>query len=149
MMSSFPLSQLLVLHYLTNSIIAQFYVYNTDVNNRNDWQHHCLFYYVLDDIVELDDPNTIQHQIIPYCERPIERVVHRSKNSYIGTNVSVTFKILKEQQVTSQRLLSWSAPIDLVERYQMYLENSVSLLKVYMKFSKAASGIVSKDNRFY
>lgn len=136
MMASFLLLKLLLLYYSVPSTITQFYVYNTDVNNRNDRQHHCLFYYVLDDIISLDMPAILQHQIISYCERPVERHVNRTNNLYIGTNMSTTFETLKEQQVTSEQLLSWSAPIDLVERYQMYLENLVSHLNEESKALK-------------
>ena len=139
--SLFP--KLLVLYCFVPSTITQFYVYNTDVNDRNDWQHHCLFYYVLDNIVEVEQPIPLQHQMIPYCERPVERLIHRSASSYTGADVSIDFETLKKQQVTSEELFSWSAPVDLIERYQMYLENVVGLLN---DECKVISVLASKDN---
>ncbi|CAF5043873.1 unnamed protein product, partial [Rotaria sp. Silwood1] len=48
-----------------------------------------------------------------------KRVIH-------GT--SITFETLQKENITSQQLYLLSAPIDVVERYQAFLENSYSFL---------------------
>lgn len=63
------------------------------------------------------------HQIIPYCIRPFNKTEEREvslRRSGISSNF--TFDVLKRKNVTIQDLLLWSAPIDLVERYQNYLD---------------------------
>jgi hypothetical protein len=69
------------------------------------------------------------HQIIPYCIRPLSKTEGREVTMTRG-NISsnFTFDQLKKQNVTTQDLLLWFAPIDLIERYQNYLDTSTLAL---------------------
>ncbi|CAF4900439.1 unnamed protein product [Rotaria sp. Silwood1] len=66
--------------------------------------------------------------IIPYCIRsvglPSNLLVNNEKHVIHGT--SITFETLQRENITSQQLYLLSAPIDVIERYQAFLENSQS-----------------------
>jgi hypothetical protein len=62
------------------------------------------------------------HQIIPYCLRLSEETLDITDfNNTIDSNY--TFTELKVRNITSQMLLSWSAPIEIAENYQSFLDN--------------------------
>ncbi|CAF2631430.1 unnamed protein product [Rotaria sp. Silwood2] len=68
----------------------------------------------------------MNNQLTPYCRRP-DNDEKQEEISYIfGKNIAnnITFKELSEQGITSEQLLNWSAPIDLVERYEMNSQTS-------------------------
>ena len=74
-----------------------------------------------------DQPYT--RQIIQYClgECPSKWI------DRIGENQTRwTFGQLAEQRISSRELYLWSAPIDQVERYQFYLNQPSSLIKIAM-----------------
>ena len=58
-------------------------------------------------------------QILTYCltECPDKWQLNQTTNQ-----ASMTFQQLAEQRITSYQLYLWSAPIDLIERYQLYLD---------------------------
>ena len=85
----------------------------TDWTNENEHiQHHCL------QVPAATESQSDPRQIISYCmgEWPskysIKETPHEQK---------VTFQQLAEQKITNQQLYLWSAPIDLIEKYQIYL----------------------------
>ncbi|CAF2748733.1 unnamed protein product [Rotaria sp. Silwood2] len=49
-----------------------------------------------------------------------------NKENYVIHGTSITFETLQRENITSQQLYLLSAPIDVVERYQAFLENSQS-----------------------
>jgi hypothetical protein len=105
-----------------------FHVYETDGANPASLQHHCLYYYVLDDFVLYGEPYTRHHQLIPYCIRPAHANEWLSiTNQEINDTDSLTFAKLRLDNFTSEHLYAMSAPVDLVEQYQMYLENEWSI----------------------
>ncbi|CAF1056918.1 unnamed protein product [Rotaria sordida] len=67
----------------------------------------------------------IPYQIIPYCIRSL----NFSNNSLINNEThiihgtSITFETLQQNNITSEKLYLSFAPIDVVERYQAFLEN--------------------------
>ena len=98
----------------------QFNMYNTDHHQDG----YCLLYYVLDNIVNYGEPYTLAHQIIPYCLRSSEENIRITDlNFNHTTDHDFTFSDLREKNISSQLLLSWSASIDLAERYQIFLNN--------------------------
>ena len=116
---------------------SSFHLYNTEIVNDNDQiEHDCLFYQVLDDIVEYMDENSFSHpyEVVAYCIRPLEREAYSNKIP-VGLLTNVTFETLRRDNVTSLQLLDWSAPIDLVERYQNYLNapTGKSASEIYYK----------------
>jgi hypothetical protein len=66
----------------------------------------------------------VAHQIIEYCLRPIEKYLFIENSSYINIiDDNFTFMNLREKNISSEMLLSWSAPIELTERYEIFLNN--------------------------
>ena len=60
------------------------------------------------------------HQIIPYC---LSESTSKWKIEKNNCDQKFTFGELKIRNISSQQLYLWSAPIDLIERYQFYLNS--------------------------
>ena len=67
------------------------------------------------------------HSVIYYCMSESSLKFNIQKNDLFP---SFTFADLSKQNITSQQLYLWSAPIDLIEQYQFYL-NELSLSTKY------------------
>ncbi|CAF4273042.1 unnamed protein product, partial [Rotaria magnacalcarata] len=66
-------------------------------------------------------------ETIPYCFRPLK--ADNSKLDFGFENDigrSFTFSQLKQQNITSQMLLLWSASIDMAEQYHIFLNNDLN-----------------------
>ena len=70
---------------------------------------------------------TLPYQIILYCIRPSEKLKYGVLPLPETVNQNFTFNQLRLMNVTCERLYSWSAPIDLAEQYQIYLNGDDSL----------------------
>jgi hypothetical protein len=85
-------------------------------DNRNDIvvQHDCL--HVAASIEKETDP----YQIISYCltEWPSQWTIKQH-----DLDQKFTFAELYEQNITSQQLYFWSAPMDVIEHYQLFLNH--------------------------
>ncbi|CAF0862040.1 unnamed protein product [Adineta ricciae] len=66
------------------------------------------------------------NQIIPYCLSEWPSQWHIEENKL---DQKLTFSYLRQHNITSQQLYVWSAPIDIIERYQRYLSQSDSSLE--------------------
>lgn len=103
-----------LLLYLLNTRVSdscQSNLYFTEsLTNQSD--HHCLYYYAYTD-------KPIQ-QIHTYCIRDALDPSLLQDTGYYDE--LFTFEQLKNKNITSQQLYEWSAPIDLAENYQHYLE---------------------------
>jgi hypothetical protein len=66
------------------------------------------------------------HHMIPFCRRDKEKP--SVKTSWKNSNY-YNFDQLLEQNVTSDQLYSWSAPIDLIEDYQNYMIHKMNYFK--------------------
>lgn len=64
---------------------------------------------------------------IPYCLRPINGNNSMILNFVNTVDQNFTFAELRHFNVTAQDLLLWSAPIDLAERYQYYIDQPANL----------------------
>ncbi|CAF1467257.1 unnamed protein product, partial [Adineta steineri] len=82
-----------------------------------DLQHDCL--HVPTHLIE---DNIQYHQVISYCmgERPSKWNIE--ENSF---DQNYSFSQLKMLNITSQQLYLWSAPVDIVEEYESYLNQSL------------------------
>ncbi|CAF1023668.1 unnamed protein product [Adineta steineri] len=102
-------------------------LYETDRKVGNgQLQFDCLYYYVANwtDSYELLRTNT--SQILKYCRRPlnetsIPRLSFPNQHQHIK---NYTFKQLRQSNITIDHLISWNAPVDLAERYFLYIEQS-------------------------
>jgi hypothetical protein len=88
----------------------------TDLINNNNcdvvFQHDCLH---VADSVKKENPI---HQIISYCLTSCPSKWNIQENNL---DQKLTFAELYKQNITSQQLYLWSAPMDVIERYQFYL----------------------------
>lgn len=110
---------------LMTSIRGYLNLYHTDrYNDPTSLQYDCLDYYVDDNIVSYKVIyDALAHQLIAYCIRLDDQY---KKPKKIVANISIhgynyTFLYLKNESITGQQLLSWTATIELVERYEAYL----------------------------
>ncbi|CAF4347509.1 unnamed protein product, partial [Rotaria sp. Silwood2] len=76
-------------------------------------QHDCLRV-----AASIDEAN-VNHEIISYCMNDEWSLEFHIENNDVFPKF--TFAELSKQNITSQQLYLWSAPIDVVERYQFYL----------------------------
>jgi hypothetical protein len=92
----------------------QLNLYNTDwvSESNNELQHNC--FRLVSSTKQLNN----YRKIISYCLSHLPSNFHLDKNDIAP---KFTFAELSKQNVTSQQLYLWSAPIDLIERYQFYL----------------------------
>jgi hypothetical protein len=95
-------------------------MYNTN-NYKNGY---CLFTssaYKVDE--QTYSTSKVIHQITAYCIRISEDDSFTVDASFQNIDDhNFTFAELKEQNITSHMLLSWSAPIDLAEQYEIFLK---------------------------
>ncbi|CAF4303137.1 unnamed protein product [Rotaria sp. Silwood2] len=89
-----------------------------------DVDHHrldgyCLLYSVNNTAVS---PDTFIYQLISYCLRPVEQSLI-NLHPVVTFDSNFTFSTLREKNISSEQLLSWSASIDLAEHYQAFLND--------------------------
>ena len=105
--------------FITSSSIAfpQINFYLTD--STNDHEHDCL-------TIDISPFNEINAQeILSFC---LTEPMGKWNNQSNTIDHKLTFDQLRKQNVTSQQLYHWSAPIDLIEQYQIFLDSNQSLL---------------------
>ena len=108
------LFSLMFLHLITVHSQFNFYYTNNPSENENMFDHDCL-------PVVYFDPQDQYVEKVFYC------LSEPSSKFHINIDKSIskfTFAQLKRQNITIQQLFHWSAPIDLIEDYQMYLNNA-------------------------
>ncbi|CAF0809741.1 unnamed protein product [Adineta steineri] len=98
--------------------VPQINLYYTDSINLHDdddsgLQHNCLHTITL---LEQSDTN---HHIVSYCMNESSSKFNIELNHFSS---KYTFDQLAKQNITSQQLYMWSAPIDIIEHYQFYLD---------------------------
>jgi hypothetical protein len=123
----FSIFYLILLHLI--SVTPQINLLYTDgvseSEGDNIFQHDCLR--LLASIETASD----DYQIISYCMSESSSKFNVEKDNFFP---KFTFAELSKQNITSQQLYLWSAPIDIIERYQFYLNqltisNNLSLTK--------------------
>jgi hypothetical protein len=125
---SLLLGLVLLCHIPYNEVDAAFELYNTDNQmTGNALYYDCLLYNALYGIrITMDVIPSIQTpaQLLRYCIRPGDETKNRVRNQVEGNIFQVyTFEQLRDQQHANARILSiLSVPVDVIERYQEYLE---------------------------
>ena len=126
------------------SIDCQFNLFNTDRRLKEiSLEYDCLNYRVRNEELAYQDLFHIIEDTIPYCFRPAEQKERIDFNSTDQINRNLTFEELRIENITTDDLLLWSAPIDVVEDYQYYLNemnSSYSMLR-YLNCTKPWFGI--------
>ena len=84
----------------------------TDSISDSHTQQHCL------DVLASTKKEMTSHEVISYCLSESSSQWHLKENN---VDQKFTFVQLHQQQVTSEQLYFWSASIDVIERYQLYL----------------------------
>ncbi len=96
------------------SSLSGFNLYHTH-HRLNSIDHDCLHYFT-------PEVNAA-YQFIQYCIRsPLDEEWFDDMDN----NNRYTFEDLRQKNITSDQLYNWSAPIDLIEYYQNYLETNIS-----------------------
>ncbi|CAF1538846.1 unnamed protein product [Adineta ricciae] len=89
-------------------------------------EYDCLYYVKSDGIVKFDESYDWAHELLTYCIRPDNQSSIYSDdqfNSHLLDNKKYTFAELDANAISTTQLFEWSAPIEIIENYQMYLEN--------------------------
>ncbi|CAF3920967.1 unnamed protein product, partial [Rotaria magnacalcarata] len=101
---------------LTLASSPQINLYYTDWIDENETavQHNCFRVIDSSEIVRQN------HEIISYCMSELPSEFHIGESNDFP---KFTFVELSTKNITSQQLYLWSAPIDLIEHYQFYLNH--------------------------
>lgn len=112
----------LIFLFLTDSIFN--FQYNTYQSNQNwsnnipqQYSYDCLNYYVKDH----RNSSKLVVQWMFYCFRPLLTSTIRSSVLTSEHGQNYTFLELNMLNISSEQLYHWSAPIDLIEQYEVYL----------------------------
>ncbi|CAF1423553.1 unnamed protein product [Adineta ricciae] len=111
---------LLIYFTLLNRFFAQQSVFHSHQPALFTFGFDCLYAYLIDDEQYRGTTSDVTYHLIPYCRRPAHDEELKFESSSISSsNVynSVTFHDLYKSNVTSEQLLDWKAPIDLIEHY--------------------------------
>ncbi|UJR19278.1 hypothetical protein I4U23_022407 [Adineta vaga] len=92
--------------------LSDLYLYNT--NEINTLQYHCFNLPIVEEISSIST-----FELISYCLNEQSFEFHIQPNGY---NSNYSFIELSKRNITSDDLYSWFAPIDIIERYQSYLD---------------------------
>ena len=80
----------------------------------------CLYYHVREDDKIYTESDRYAFQIIEYCIRPYNFVPDHPTNDKKIHGNPIAFETLRANNITSEQLLSWSASIDVAERYEIH-----------------------------
>ncbi|CAF1542354.1 unnamed protein product [Adineta ricciae] len=104
---------------------GQFILYKTDRQSSSNLEYDCLYYRV-SSAMYIDDlklpKDGMPHEIIAYCMRPTEEEINPSTLFSVNNVTKLTFAELYLQNITANTLLLKSAPIELAEQYQQYID---------------------------
>ncbi|CAF0759856.1 unnamed protein product [Adineta steineri] len=94
-----------------------------------DFNHDC-FYSPITKSASLNETTYIIEQIVEYCIRTLSKEIIDINEKSISSKL--TFDELKKNNITSTDLMQWSSPIDLIERYEYFLQmNTTSATDVF------------------
>ena len=113
--------------FFLSAIQAQWNLYDTDPTYRTNQVQYACLYYDVSVSVSGNEPKRLENsasQTIKYCLRPLNETGIINSDFLNVRGVKHTFKELRNLNVTVYDLLKWSAPIDLIERYVVYINQS-------------------------
>ncbi|CAF1056873.1 unnamed protein product [Adineta steineri] len=98
-------------------------LYDTDRKVDNEQlQFDCLHYHIFNGTMWYEWLQDRTSQTLKYCRRPLNETSIPRLDFSNQHNKNYTFKQLRQLNVTIDQLLSWKAPVDLAERYVLYIE---------------------------
>jgi hypothetical protein len=105
------------------SVNTHYTLYYSDIRQGSYPTFDCLYAYLIDDDRETGKRYIRNYHLIPYCRRPD---YDNEEQDVITENIekTISFKELKMQNITSEQLLQWFAPIDVAEKYEINLNDS-------------------------
>ena len=123
---------LLIVFCQWSMTVSRFNLYDTDREVQSGYlQFDCLNYYIRRETRAYQNLPDVVDEVIPYCFRP----TNDSRELYDAFDESrhqkLNFEQLRLANISAQRLLSWSAAMELVERYQIYLNAPNTALNEY------------------
>jgi hypothetical protein len=115
----------LVILMLWPMVSTRLNLYDTDRKIGSEQvQFDCIHYYALTANFPFQWYFEKASQTIKYCRRPLN-VTNISTPIFLEHHRNkFTFKELRHLNVTTKQLFSWFAPVDLIERYVLYIEQS-------------------------
>ena len=115
---------LLSLLFLGTMVESQFNLYDTHQTiNSNSLKFDCLRVYDRQIRFSVSNFEYIYSVTMEYCRRPFDMSTLSTSDTIGRYDRNFTFKELHQLNVTIHQLLNWSAPIDLAEQYQDYLNH--------------------------
>ncbi|CAF4907208.1 unnamed protein product [Rotaria sp. Silwood1] len=106
---------------------VQINLHLTDLLNDKEsdiiFQHNCLY------AAASNEKENNVYQIISYCMSELPTQWNIQENNF---DHLFTFAELYKQNITSQQLYIWSAPIDIIERYQLFLNQLPLSMEISM-----------------
>src|SRR2546430_1671999 len=96
------------------SVNTHYTLYYSDIRQSSYPTFDCLYAYLIDHGKETGKPYIRNYHLIPYCRRP-DLNEEKDQILYpINENLTkkISFRELKEQNIRSEQLLEWFAPID-------------------------------------
>jgi hypothetical protein len=120
---------LLIILFQWTTIAYQFNLYHTDQRFKShSFQFDCLNYYIRRENLAYQDVSDVIDDVIPYCFRPATDF-HDSAEAFVDPpSQKLSFEELRMTNINALQLLSWSIAIEVVERYQLYLNKPDSAL---------------------
>lgn len=107
--------------YFIESLNGYFHLYKTLAKEENQINYYYDCFYSLSSTL-----NISELILQPYCIRPDDYSLKRkrsiNRSQILGTQY--TFYQLRQLNITVEDLYEWSAPMDIIEHYQLYILNS-------------------------
>lgn len=105
-----------------------YHVYHSDRVRTSNMYYDCLLFNEAHKPLKgiYHENKSRPYQIIPFCIRPLDQFTETfiSNTIQVTHGTSITFETLRNQNYTSKDLYLSSVPIDVIERYQEFLESS-------------------------
>src|SRR4051812_41965768 len=116
--------ELLILILLIG-VNSNYILYNTDIDQYSNKRFDCLYVYLIEDGKESGKEYIQNDHLIPYCRRADNDQNEEDIFNPIKENIEniKSLKELKKLNISSSELLKWFSPIDLVEKYEMNINN--------------------------
>ena len=114
---------LLSMRIVRNVVPYTLNMYKTKSEMFGEEDRYCIYHSTLNHILISNFP---LHNLYMYCIRNGDSYTDDYYQSPDTTDSSKSFNDLRKLGITSQQMLSWSTPIDIVEDYQSYLINDTN-----------------------
>ena len=116
---------IILIYYQIIHLNCQLILHDIDkTTNEHIWQYDCLYYYVTREELAYQELSNLVSDMIPYCFRPLTKTDEPIRNVIQSNDQQFTFVELRRRNITAKDLLLWSCPIDLAEKYELYLNTN-------------------------